>query len=94
MGDDGTRETVAFVADRGHGHDAHIPDKTSASVNMTAPYNELNIAFHGALIGYARNPHLARLEEKVSRDIHIYLREGVMAPQTLRISSKEHAANP
>jgi DNA-binding GntR family transcriptional regulator len=55
-------------------------------------YDELNIAFHNALIGYARNPHLARMEEKVSRDIRIYLREGVMAPQTLRISSKEHAA--
>jgi hypothetical protein len=37
MDDDGTLERVAFVADRGHGHDARIPDKTSASVNLTAP---------------------------------------------------------
>lgn len=37
MGDDGTRETVALDADRGHGHDAHVPNKIPASVNPTTP---------------------------------------------------------
>jgi len=53
-------------------------------------YDRLNIDFHTYLIECARNPHLLRLEDKVSRDIRLYLREGITTRQTLRISSKEH----
>jgi DNA-binding GntR family transcriptional regulator len=53
-------------------------------------YDRLNIAFHEALIAGAHNPQLVRFEHKVGRDIRLYLRRGVAAPHSLRISSREH----
>lgn len=55
-------------------------------------YDRLNVRFHQLLMEAAGNQHIIKFEAKVSRDIRLYLREGVMLPQTLRVSCREHAA--
>lgn len=62
-----------------------------AETEDVTTYDRINIDFHHALFACAQNPHLARLEGKVERDIRLYLRQGVVIPRYLRISCREHS---
>ena len=68
----------------------HAQMRAVVEAENTPEYDLLNIRFHELLVGVARNPQLARMEKRVGRDIRMYLRRGVVMPQSLRVSNREH----
>jgi DNA-binding GntR family transcriptional regulator len=55
-------------------------------------YHELNLRFHSTLMACTGNRHLCSMDEAIKKQLHLFLRRGIMGPAQLRVSSEDHRA--
>ncbi len=53
-------------------------------------YNEGNRLFHTRLVEFAGNPRLIDYHETTEKELHLFVRRGILGQARLRISSQEH----
>jgi DNA-binding GntR family transcriptional regulator len=55
-------------------------------------YHRTNLVFHTRLMEYAGNRALAALDERIKKQLRLFLRKGISGPGQLRMSNADHRA--